>query len=561
MGISDDWSYIRSAQLLAETGHIHYVGWAAAMVGWQLYLAAACIKLVGFSFTAARLPTLLIGVVTAYLLQRTLVRFGISERNALLGTLTFVLSPLFLMLSVTMMTDVPAFFSVLVCIYGCVRALQTQVDREAVLWLVFAVGGNVICGTSRQIAWLGVLVVVPCTLWLLRRRRIVLLYCVPVAVLGYVSVFALLHWFNVQPYALPEPISLAPFHIWAWKLVAGWYVKAARAMALFLFPVCIPFVAEFRRFSIKRLGAMAILCIGFVGLVYALGGIAEVRSLSYPFVSDWVGPHALYDKTCLMSSPPILLSFWMLKVLSATAVLGLLCVGTTVFFVRPRAHGGGRLPAVLSLNWYQAGILLGPLGLVYFLLLSARGTTFVYDRYLFTPLFVALVCLAMYSQRRLEGRWETAAFAAVGVMAFYGVISTHNMFALNRARVRLAKEVFASGLSASDVDLGWEMNGWYELQIGAYLNNPLIVRPAGAYRASVDPHWSGCHEQSPFGLFPHLAPRYGIAFSPDLCEGPAAFAPVTYSTWPLRQPTTLYVVRYAPPFRPESDYEVTANRQ
>ena len=41
MGISDDGPYILMAQTLASTGHIVYNGWAAAMIGWQLYLGAA----------------------------------------------------------------------------------------------------------------------------------------------------------------------------------------------------------------------------------------------------------------------------------------------------------------------------------------------------------------------------------------------------------------------------------------------------------------------------------------------------------------------------------------
>ena len=73
MGVCDDWSYIRTAQLLAQTGHIHYIGWAAAMIGWQLYPAALFLKLFGFSFTAARLFTFLVAVLTTFLMQRIFV--------------------------------------------------------------------------------------------------------------------------------------------------------------------------------------------------------------------------------------------------------------------------------------------------------------------------------------------------------------------------------------------------------------------------------------------------------------------------------------------------------
>ena len=65
MGISDDGPYILMAQTLASTGRIVYNGWAAAMIGWQLYIGAAFIKLFGFSFTAVRMSTLLVSLAAA----------------------------------------------------------------------------------------------------------------------------------------------------------------------------------------------------------------------------------------------------------------------------------------------------------------------------------------------------------------------------------------------------------------------------------------------------------------------------------------------------------------
>src|SRR5258708_17811006 len=67
MGVCDDWSFIRTAQLLAQTGHILYNGWAACMIGWQLYPAAVLLELFGFSFTAARLSTFLVAALTPFL--------------------------------------------------------------------------------------------------------------------------------------------------------------------------------------------------------------------------------------------------------------------------------------------------------------------------------------------------------------------------------------------------------------------------------------------------------------------------------------------------------------
>src|SRR5580692_7193080 len=174
-GINDDWSYIRTAELLAKSGKIVYNGWATAMLGWQLYLGALFVKLFGFSFTAVRASTLIVAMATAFLLQRTLVRAGIRDWNATLATLTLVLSPLFLPLVFSFMSDVSGVFCVVLCLYMCLRALQAETVRSAIAWIGIASLLNAVGGTARQIAWLGVLVMIPSTLWLLRRKQRVLL--------------------------------------------------------------------------------------------------------------------------------------------------------------------------------------------------------------------------------------------------------------------------------------------------------------------------------------------------------------------------------------------------
>jgi hypothetical protein len=81
MGVCDDGPYIAMAQTLSSTGRLVYNGWPAAMLGWQIYLGAAFIKMFGFSFTVVRMSTLIVAMILAFLLQRTLFHAGISERN------------------------------------------------------------------------------------------------------------------------------------------------------------------------------------------------------------------------------------------------------------------------------------------------------------------------------------------------------------------------------------------------------------------------------------------------------------------------------------------------
>ena len=101
IGMNDDWSSVQSARVLAQTGHVVYNGWATAMLGWQLFLGALFAKLFGPSFTAFRASTLLVALLTAFLAHRTFVRSGVNSRNATIGTLALVLSPLFLPLAIT----------------------------------------------------------------------------------------------------------------------------------------------------------------------------------------------------------------------------------------------------------------------------------------------------------------------------------------------------------------------------------------------------------------------------------------------------------------------------
>ena len=204
MGIADDSTYILTARGLAATGHLAYNGWVSAMLGWQLYLAAALIKLFGFSFTTVRMSGLLISMALGMILERTLVRAGVTERNATIGTLAFVLSPLYLMLSVTFMSDVPGSSPSLFAFTAASADSNPRTIVPRLDGYVSPSSPTPFCGTSRQTAWLGVLVMVPSALWLLRARRRVLLAGAAATVAGAIFIFGCMLWFRYQPYTIPS---------------------------------------------------------------------------------------------------------------------------------------------------------------------------------------------------------------------------------------------------------------------------------------------------------------------------------------------------------------------
>jgi hypothetical protein len=542
MGIADDSPYILMARTLATTGHIAYNGWGAPMLGWQLYLGAALIKLFGFSFTAVRGSTVLVAMALAFILQRILVRSNINERNATLGTVTLVLSPLYLMLSVTYMTDIFGLFAIVICLYGCIRALQSSASRSTILWLCFAVMTNALCGTSRQIAWLGILVMVPSTLWLLRAQRRVLFAGAAANLAGAVFILACMHWLKRQPYSIPEQVLPDTFAI----------VNTLRQLfytfidlPFLLLPVVVVFLPSLRKGSRAVLAALAV-----VALIYTLLALHD-RHLAQnlmllPAHGDWAGIYGIYE-VILQSYPPVYLPT------SVQVLLTIVCIGgvfglIAVAFRRPPAIAAPTPSPALS--WHQLTVLLGPFTLAYTLLLVPRAAkSDLFDRYLLALLLVALICLVRYYQERIQPQLPLACVLLVVLMAVYGMAVTHNMFSFYRARVALAAELRANGVPDTSVDNGWDYNFGVELQHAPSINFPAIVIPAHAY-IPTPPLPAGTCPMFYSDYTPHIRPLYGVSFTPDACYGLAPFAPMHYSRWPYRTPGTLYVVRSTPPAKP-----------
>ncbi|MGD0649115.1 MAG: glycosyltransferase family 39 protein [Acidobacteriaceae bacterium] len=550
MGISDDGPYVVMAHTLAATGHILYTGWAAPMLVWQLILAAAFVKLFGFSYSVVRMSTILIATVMAFVLQRILVRANTSERNATLGTLALVLSPLYLVLSATFLTDITGLFAIVICLYGCLRALQSAADRSAIAWLFFAVVTNAIFGTSRQIAWLGILVMLPSTLWLLRSRRRVFFAGAAVTLAGVLFIVVCLQWLKHQPYSIPEHLLPDVFPV---AHTLGEFVHTFLDVPFLLLPIFALFLPQIRN-SRPRVQ----ISVAAVSLVYLLLAI-HLRYSHPDFLLEptagarggWVGIHGIHEGADLRGDPPLFLHTGLQILITIVSIGGLL--GLLASFLRhnpslPAApcSTGTSYPAV---SWKQLAILLAPYTAVYTLLLLPRATNLLFDRYMLSPLIVLVICLVRYYQDTISPRIPVAGVLLVAIMAAFGVVLTHNTFAFYRARVTLAVELHSAGIPDTSVDNGWEHNFDVELQHANHINFPTITIPAHAYTPTPQPSPINCHAFW-YDYTPHIHPLYGVSFDPKACDGPAPFAPVHYSRWLAPTLGTLYVVRYTPPSHP-----------
>jgi hypothetical protein len=261
-------------------------------------------------------------------------------------------------------------------------------------------------------------------------------------------------------------------------------------------------------------------------------------------MGDWVTVFGTIREVGVNGDPPVLLNTWVRLLLTIASIGGVLGLAFSFFRRQRPVTSTDATLSRPSLTWRQMGVLLGPFLLAYVGLLLPRAASIgLSDRYILGLAVPVLFLLLRYYQEAFETRLPNAAIVLVGMMAVYGIIATHNTFAYYRARVALAAELRANNVPDTAVDHGWEYNLNVELQQAPSLDDPRIVRPAGFYYPTHPVLDSSCIWYW-YGDTPHIHARYAVSWDPNLCSGPASFAPVQYSRWPFQAPGTLYVVRF-----------------
>jgi hypothetical protein len=522
MGLNDDFSYIWTAKALVDTGHVVYNGWATAMLGWQIYLGALFIKLFGFSFTAARASIVVVGMATAALLQRLFVRVGLNEWNATWATLTLSLSPLVLPLTVSFMTDVPGLFVILVCLYGCIRAVQAKSDEGAVRWLIFAALSNAIGGTVRQITWLGVLVMVPCTAWVMRRCRAALVAASILWVISAVFIAGCIYWFKKQPYSVSEPL-FAGIHFRSHKY---------QAILLFLLPILIAFVARYplrERWARIQAGAviMAVIVVG--GLCVAIWP-RQTHTVSHflvvPFSDGEVTAKGLEIGGFPGNRPDVLpmsvrVGLTLLTFLAFLAFL-LSLVNASRLEKPPDGRNGGQISDLTLLT------VLGPFTAGYLLLMVTRAA--VFERYFIPLLFVFLVFLLRFYQARIASRLPALTIVFVILFGAYGIVTLHDLLAAGRAGLKAADELRGAGIPRSEIRAGFQYDAWTQIELTGYL---LPKQPWHSPLECV--FWWDKYT-------PAIHGRYQLSYSPS-CFPESEFPPVEYTTWLAPRHQKIYILK------------------
>jgi hypothetical protein len=268
-------------------------------------------------------------------------------------------------LAASYMTDVPGLFVIVVCLYCCKRAVDAGSSKTTIFWLCCAAVADTAGGTARQIVWLGALVMVPCTGWLLRHRRGVMPASCLLWAGSTAAIMGCMRWFAHQPYSIPEsifnpsPLKLPQIVL----LAAAGTVSELFCTLLMILPVLIAWVPYARRLSRPALTAVA-----------ALLCLWTLVQWSMHWTLPWI-PHLLFHEfsTQRVATAGFDTQHFMLPVPACLAISGLVAVaGLTIVAVTcGKLRDGGNPEEAATLR--QMFWLLAPFTLSYAALLIPRA--------------------------------------------------------------------------------------------------------------------------------------------------------------------------------------------
>jgi hypothetical protein len=531
MGVNDDWSYTRTARDLANTGRLVYDGWTVTMMGVQAYWAALFIKLFGFSFTLVRLTTLPLAAGCALLLYALGRRADLSPSLSALGTLFIVLSPVFVPLAASFMTDVPGFFFLLLCIYSLVRALDEEETRvrSGALWLVLAAVAGVLGGTARQAVWLAPLVLLPYGAWMKRRNGHIMAIAAALWGMSALAIAGCMFWFRAQPYAVyDKPLDSLGALLHGFPLSLLVLQPLVFTTTLFLLPVLVGTLTVWRSVLKANRVMLALLF-----LIWIMKPFPSFDHALAPWTINIVTPWGIMvPGTDAIGSKPEILPYAVRALLSLAvyAMLTLVSLAAAQALVQRLAAGQGANETQKAPPMPTVVCLLTVFTVFYILLLALiADQRTIYDRYVIPILPAATIPLLLYYQRRVGERPHAAAWALTVLFALYGIATTHDYLAIARARLAAASALVATGVPRTHITAGFEYDGWTQVDAAGYINDPRIEVPKGAYRA---PNWHNLPVLFWYwSRTPAITPRYLVVLSSQPGLKDSAFPPVSYTTW------------------------------
>jgi hypothetical protein len=464
--LNDDWAYDYSVRRLLERGQLRFSDWTATnLLGQVLWGALFCLP-VGFSFTALRLSTAVLGFVGVLATYGILRELKTSRQIATIGALTLACCPIYFALSLTFMTDVPFAAFAIASLYFFIRGMRTESRLPIAVSFVLASVAILIRQTG-----LALPVAFACALLTKKgiKPRCIFLTLVLVAS-GIGIQFAYQTWlfknglapakYNSQIFSLLRQTRLGGRQLLREGLKISFfclmYVGLFTAPLLPLLVLKSPRDAQLSRN--KSLVGTALILMLLTAELIRIGELMPVwRNILY---KGGIGPYHEFNSETLRAPEFVLLAVTGLSLLSSTDVVKRLVSTALAVYSHFRKRSEGYHPWVLILLLSVLATSFAPLPL---LGLSEFG---FYDRYviIFIPVAIAIIA-SIPNERSTSAVTSLAtgiAILLVGLYAAFSVAATHDYLALNRMRWSAFHDLMHEArVPASHIFGGRDFNGWY----------------------------------------------------------------------------------------------------
>lgn len=470
--INDDWVYAESVRSMIDNGRFIVHSTSTANVGPQVYWGALFAWPFGFSFTALRFSTLVLGLSGGIGVYWLFVELWKDRRIALIGALCLLVNPIYCALANSFMTDVPFLAIAVFSMLAIVKGLRG--DRAGLLLVGLALAAAAIL--IRQLALF--LLVGFAIAYVARygfRPRVIAVAVLPL-ILGFALNWSFNEWLietgrKADPPGTP-PIVLTTIPEML-RAVASSAFTVLNYMGLFLLPLvilCFPGLKSRTGKDISWPWRCAVL------LTLLLGYVFVARGLTAPLggnILHWfgIGPLANRDTHLMGLNLPIpsRQSALAWQAVTALAVLASSLIAVTIareLLNRFREWRSGEL-RMNRATIAQVLFFAGAAASYYFAILIVIAIGYsLFDRYLL-PL-VVFCGLSIPWMRKWSGsdvaatpaRLRGAAIAIVAMGVFSGV-ATHDFLAWNETRWSALQALMNDGISPHRIDGGYEFNGWY----------------------------------------------------------------------------------------------------
>lgn len=464
--LNDDWAYGRSVQTLLTKGDFQLDDWTATNLFSQVLWGALFSLPFGFSFTALRFSTLILGLIGVLATYGLFREINTNYRIALLGGLLVAINPLYFQLSNTFMNDVPFFAFAVVSLYLLLRGLKYDDNQFIIIGCVMAI----LAILSRQSGLAIPIAFSIAYIWQKGISKNTIVTSLFPTVLGIIVQISYQKWLTVTmrtPYAYGDQIKTLVEEVGlGWQNVLLNFTKislfSSIYLGLFLFPLLIFFFAnKFKEFS-PRQRKLDLIVISILLII----GMKELsaRNLHLPLVgnllSDFgLGPSGLIDNF-LPKAPTIILNLaTAIGLFGGIILIHYLCFAIqeilNIFFDYAQRKTTGSIILILAFS------------VIYFVPISLVGLTWrgFYDRYLIVLLPTLLIITTFFTKRSIND-WQKKLIPVVLIMMLIGygftIIATHDYLASQRVAWQASHYLLIEKqVPPEKIYGGFEFNGWY----------------------------------------------------------------------------------------------------